>query len=223
MESCAHEIRNDGRNDLLNDYTSRPGRPVSELRLIASQPCSNVVLGVVNNPLLVHNQSLIAPIPASFVRVPPFSLLSGFTPSPGLIAAVLLDGLDVPKPHPVAAHQMMPKLLARLALVETQDLGFELSDDVGEFPMLGFEHPQPGRGFVDDPQQHGPPGLRVGGRDPGMIPPIKIGLVPLEPIFVDLAPQLLEGARISRPDGVAGKEHFGDFTCAGCIDRLFPQ
>ena len=118
---------------------------------------------------------------------------------------------------------MPAQLVARLALVKAQDLGIQLANGIGEFLSRCFEHPQPRGGLVDDPQQHGPSSRRVGRREPCADPPIKFAFMRLEPIFVNLAPQLLEGIRIFWLDGMAREEHESDFARAGCINRLSAQ
>jgi len=216
----------DGRHDRPIDV-ARPIRRfawlVPDLRRKAGQPFFEVpviVIDIANIAILVHDQPLIVLIPATSVFFPPFSFLSCLPPPSRLVAVGLADGFDVSQNQPVAAHQMTADLFGCLAFFEALHRGFQRADGVGDFLMLGFEHPQPLGGLFHDPEQHGPGRSRVNWRDRLMILLIKLGLVALELFFGDLVPELMEGVLMSRLEGVACQEHQGDFAFGDRLDWL---
>jgi hypothetical protein len=106
----------DGRNGIRLDSARRfvhSDKLPPELRREAGQPFFQIPLisvGVANRPTFVHNQPLIPRSPMFPILLPLFSLLFRPPPPIRLIAAGLVDGVEVPKQQRIAARLMTPEL-----------------------------------------------------------------------------------------------------------------
>ena len=131
-----------------------------------------------------------------------------------------MDGVEVPKNQPVAAPDMPADLFAGLTLLVAQKSLLLLLKLIGLFLKLGFDRLKLLGGRVDNPQQHSPRSRLVHGCERGSVPPLQSLLVNRKPIFVNLAPEFLEGVLKLRLEHVAREKHAGDLGFTDRVDRL---